>query len=66
MDRRGAQLPQRFQVLVRFDLDQKEELMGQLRIGGQASVIAYAEEASVTRTLARLYIRAMSVMSYAY
>ncbi|RLA57909.1 MAG: HlyD family secretion protein [Gammaproteobacteria bacterium] len=57
---------QRFQVLVRFDMRQKEGLMSQLRIGGQASVMAYTEQASVTRTLARLYIRAMSVMSYAY
>jgi len=57
---------QRFQVLVRFDVLKKEELMGQLRIGGQASVMAYSEEASVTRTLGRLYIRAMSIFSYAY
>ena len=57
---------QRFQVQIRFDVHQKEELMTQLRIGGQASVTAYTEEASVTRILARLYIRAMSILSYAY
>jgi len=57
---------QRFQVQVRFDVHQAEELMTQLRIGGQAAVTAYTDEASVTRTLARLYIRAMSVLSYAY
>ena len=56
----------RFQVQVRFDVSQKEELITQLRIGGQASVTAYTEEASVTRTLARIYIRAMSILSYAY
>ncbi|MFT5115909.1 MAG: multidrug resistance efflux pump [Parasphingorhabdus sp.] len=57
---------QRFQVLVHFDVRQKQELMTQLRIGGQASVMAYSERASMTRTLARLYIRAMSIFSYAY
>lgn len=57
---------QRFQVLARFDVDQKEEIMDQLRIGGQASVTAYTEEASVTRVLAKLYIRVMSILSYAY
>ena len=57
---------QRFQVQIRFDVYQKEELMTQLRVGGQASVTAYTEEASVTRILARLYIRIMSFLSYAY
>ena len=57
---------QRFQVQIRFDVHQQEELMTQLRIGGQASVTAYTEEASVTRILARLYIRGMSILSYAY
>jgi multidrug resistance efflux pump len=57
---------QRFQVQIRFDVYQKDELMNQLRIGGQASVTAYTEEASVTRILARLYIRIMSILSYAY
>jgi multidrug resistance efflux pump len=57
---------QRFQVLARFDVRQKEEIMGQLRIGGQASVTAYTEEAMVTRILAKVYIRIMSILSYAY
>jgi multidrug resistance efflux pump len=57
---------QRFPVQVRFDVHQKEELISQLRIGGQASVTAYTEEAALTRTLARMYIRVMSFLSYAY
>ena len=57
---------QRFPVLVRFDMGQQEELMAQLRIGGQASVMAYSEGAWITRILARVYIRAMSILSYAY
>lgn len=57
---------QRFPVLVRFDINQQEELAAQLRIGGQASVMAYSEDAWITRMLAKVYIRAMSILSYAY
>jgi uncharacterized membrane protein len=37
-----------------------------LRMGGQASVMAYAEGAWITRILGKVYIRFMSIMSYAY
>lgn len=57
---------QRFPVLVRFDMHQEDELMAQLRIGGQASVMAYTEGAWMTRIFAKMYIRAMSILSYAY
>ncbi len=57
---------QRFPVLVRFDQKQTEELISQLRIGGQASVIAYGEGAWLTKILGGLYIRVMSFLSYAY
>lgn len=57
---------QRFPVLVHFDVRQNEELMRQLRIGGQAAVIAYGDGAMVTRWLGKLYIRVMSFLSYAY
>ena len=43
-----------------------ETLRRQLRIGGQASVIVYSEEAVVTRWLGRAYLRFLSWMSYAY
>lgn len=56
---------QRFPVVVTFDVKQ-EDLMTQLRMGGQASVIAYAEGAWITRILGKVYIRFMSIMSYAY
>lgn len=55
---------QRFPVEIGFDLD--EELQRQLRIGGQASVIVYAEDAGLTRLLGKAYIRLMSWLSYAY
>jgi multidrug resistance efflux pump len=56
---------QRFPVVVTFDVKQ-EDLMVQLRMGGQASVMAYAEGAWITRILGKVYIRFMSIMSYAY
>lgn len=56
---------QRFPVEVGF-AEPDTELMTQLRIGGQASVIVYSEDAFVTRLLGRLYIRLMSWLSYAY
>jgi multidrug resistance efflux pump len=57
---------QRFAVVIGFDVDQHEALRYQLRIGGQASVIAYSESANVLALLGRAYIRLMSWVSYAY
>ena len=57
---------QRFPVIVRFSLDQDPALRQQLRVGGQASVIAYSEPAWLTALLGRLYIRLMSIFAYAY
>ena len=57
---------QRFPVTVKFDVQQEEQLMSQLRMGGQASVIAYAEDAWLTRILGKFYVRFMSILSYAY
>lgn len=65
-DRDWLRQSQRFPVLVHFDLEEDEVLPGQLRIGGQASVIAYGEGAWLTGMIAKLYIRAMSFLSYAY
>ncbi len=56
---------QRFPVEVGFDADDPE-LLSQLRVGGQASVIVYSDEAWITRFLGKIYIRFMSWMSYAY
>lgn len=57
---------QRFPVRVRFDVRQDDALLGQLRIGGQANVIAYGDGAWLTALLGRLYIRVVSVLTYAY
>jgi multidrug resistance efflux pump len=57
---------QRFTVVIGFDVDQHETLRRQLRVGGQASVIAYTDDQGILRLLGRAYIRLMSWLSYAY
>jgi len=57
---------QRFPVVIGFDPDQDETLRRQLRVGGQASVVAYSEGHGVLRLLGKAYIRLMSWLSYAY
>jgi multidrug resistance efflux pump len=56
---------QRFPVEIGFG-QPDPALRRQLRIGGQAAVIVYSEEATVTRFLGRLYIRVLAWLSYAY
>lgn len=57
---------QRFPVQLSFSVDSSPELRQQVRLGGQASVIVYAENSTVLRWLGKLYIRVMSYLSYAY
>ncbi len=57
---------QRFPVIIAFDLKQSESLRKFIRIGGQAEVIAYTDKHDILNGIAKLYIRAMSWLSYAY
>jgi len=57
---------QRFPVVVDFDVTQGAVLQEQLRVGGQAAVIAYTEGHGVLNFIGRVYIRLMSLFSYAY
>ncbi len=57
---------QRFPVAIGFDVSQDERLRGQIRVGGQASVIAYTGEHPLLDTLGRWYIRLLSWLSYVY
>jgi multidrug resistance efflux pump len=57
---------QRFPVIVGFDARQDPALHDALRVGGQASVIAYGEGSGLLRLLGKVYIRAASLLSYAY
>lgn len=65
-DRDWLRQSQRFPVVVGFDPDQDPELLEHLRIGGQASVMAYTEGHGVLAFLGRLYLRLLSWLSYAY
>lgn len=65
-DRDWLRQTQRFPVVIRFDPGQMQEISQQLRIGGQADVIAYSEGHSLLKALGKLYIRWQSWVSYAY
>ena len=65
-DRDWLRQSQRFPVIIGFDTRQDGELRRQLRIGGQASVIAYTEGTGLLRFLGKAYIRLASWLSYVY
>ena len=65
-DRDWLRQAQRFPIIIGFDAGQDDALKGQLRIGGQASVIAYTEGTSVLKLLGKVYIRIASWLSYLY
>lgn len=65
-DRDWLRQAQRFPVVIGFDTGQAEALHRQLRVGGQASVIAYTRDHGVLQLLGEAYIRFMSWLSYAY
>ena len=65
-DRNWLRQSQRFPVIIGFDVNQDDDLMQSLRIGGQDSVTVYAEGHGVIGLLGKLYIRLMSYLSYAY
>ena len=56
---------QRFPVAVEFDPSERERLRG-ARIGGQADVLIYTGDHSVTNWLGGVFIRLMSYFSYLY
>ena len=57
---------QRFPVIISLNPADRETLLKQVRVGGQAEVIAYTEGHGLLNFLGRLYIRFMSWFSYAY
>ena len=65
-DRDWLRESQRFPVIIGFDTQQDAELREQLRIGGQASVMAYGKGAGLLRFLGKAYIRVASWLTYAY
>ena len=57
---------QRFPVVISFEADQITKIYPQLRIGGQADVIAYTQGSPLLKMLGEIYIRFQSWISYAY
>ncbi|MCA0893294.1 HlyD family secretion protein [Microbulbifer agarilyticus] len=57
---------QRFPVRIEFSSPLPPDVQRQLRVGGQASVIAYTEGHGFLRLLGKLYIRILSYLSFAY
>ncbi|MFC3815628.1 HlyD family secretion protein [Lysobacter sp. GCM10012299] len=65
-DRDWLRQSQRFPVIIGIDPGQDPEDRAKLRIGGQASVIAYGEGAGILKLLGKIYIRVASWLTYAY
>lgn len=57
---------QRFPVQVEFDKPLDPDVLHQLRVGGQASVIAYSEGHGILKLLGKMYIRILSILSFAF
>ena len=57
---------QRYPVIIEFDPEQREDLKRYIRIGGQVDAMAYTEGRPFLAFLGRLYLRLMSILSYAY
>lgn len=65
-DRDWLRQSQRFPVIIGFDVDQDENLRRHLRVGGQASVMAFSDGHGFLGFFGKAYMRLMSVFSYAY
>ena len=65
-DRDWLRQSQRFPVIIGFDPEQHPTLRSQLRLGGQASVMAYSEGHGLLGWLGKAYIRIASWLSFAY
>ena len=57
---------QRYPVMIQFDKGELKRLRENIRIGGQAEVIAYTEESHFLKLIGKFFIRVMSWFSYAY
>lgn len=65
-DRDWLRQAQRFPVIIDFDTAQEDLVREQLRVGGQASVIAYGARSGPLAWLGKLYIRIASWLTYLY
>lgn len=65
-DRDWLRQSQRFPIIVGLDEGQDAALSKYLRIGGQASVMAYSEGTTVLKLLGKVYIRVTSWLTYLF
>lgn len=63
-DRQWLRDAQRFPVAVDFEME-REDMM-RLRVGAQASVVVYTTDSFLLNSIGRLYLRVVSLLSYAY
>jgi multidrug resistance efflux pump len=56
---------QRFPVIVEFDKDERARLSN-MRVGGQAEVMAFPSEGNPLNPLGRIFLRVMSWLAYVY
>jgi len=64
-DRSWLRSAQRFPVLIDFQLSD-DKYKGKLKVGSQASVVVYSGEDWLFNTVASLYLRLVSIFTYAY
>jgi multidrug resistance efflux pump len=63
-DRNWLRQAQRFPVIIGFDPRQEPELVAQLRVGAQASVMAFSEGHGILAFFGKVYLRVVSWLSY--
>ncbi len=65
-DKNWLRSAQRYPVLVEFELPRNSEGVTRLKVGSQATVVVYTGTNPLFNTLARLYMRVLSILTYAY
>jgi len=65
-DKNWLRAAQRYPVLVDFELPVNAEGRTRLKVGSQATVVVYTGTHPVFNLLARLYMRMLSILTYAY
>lgn len=63
-DREWLRAAQRFPVVLDFEMPRED--MQRLRVGAQASVIVFTNDSTILRLLGGLYLRFVSLLSFAY
>ncbi|MGI9261412.1 MAG: HlyD family secretion protein [Woeseiaceae bacterium] len=64
-DRQWLRDAQRFPVLIDFTIDNSDD-RSEIRVGAQASVTIYSEDGWLFNTAAKLYLRVVSLLTYAF